>query len=76
VISSPVSLSVPRTLGRDKSFKASSIVMVSKLIVERSDAVFGVGASFFFLGFFPSSLITSGKTSVMYGPKRPDFAIT
>ena len=50
--------------------------MVSRLIVESSDAVFGLGASFFFLGFFPSSRTTSGKTSVIYGPKRPDFAIT
>ena len=50
--------------------------MVSRVMVESRDAVFGVGASFFFRGFFPSSVTTSGNTSVMYGPNLPDFAIT
>ena len=54
--------------------------MVSKVIVERRDAVFGFGASFFFRGFLSSPVFLSttisgsGKTSVTYGPKRPDFA--
>ena len=67
--------------GSERSFSASSIVMVSSVIVERRDAVFGFGASFFLRFFFGSPLSSNstgsgGNTSVMYGPKRPDFAIT
>ena len=61
---------VPRILGSERSRNASSIVMVSSVIVERSDAVFGLGASFFLRFFFGSPLSSSstgsgGKTSVM-----------
>ena len=49
---------------------------MSSVIVESSDAVFGFGSSAFFFFFFsPSARTTSGKTSVMYGPKRPLLAM-
>ncbi|CAB4956087.1 unannotated protein [freshwater metagenome] len=60
----------PRVLGSDINFSASSIVIVSSDIVERSDAVFGFGASFFLRGFLSSPVFLSttisgsGKTSV------------
>ena len=62
------------------SFSASSRVIVSRDIVERRDAVFGFGASFFLRGFLSSPVFLSGtssgsgNTSVTYGPKRPDLA--
>ena len=77
MISSPALL-VPRVLGSDSKRSASSYVTVSNVIVERRDAVFAFGASAFFFFFLPdavSSTGTSGNTSVMYGPKRPLFAI-
>ena len=53
---------------------------MSRDIVERRDAVFGFGASFFLRGFLSSPVFLSGtssgsgNTSVTYGPKRPDLA--
>ena len=77
-MSSPAEF-VPRVRGSDSSASASSYVTVSSVIVDRSDAVLALGASDFFLFFFPDAVSSgsiTGKTSVIYGPKRPLFAIT
>jgi len=49
--------------GRERSLSASSNVMVSSVIVERRDAVLGLGASFFLRFFFGSPLSSSSTGS-------------
>jgi hypothetical protein len=64
----------PMFLGNERSLSASSKVMVSRSMVDKSDAVFGLGASFFLRGFLSSPVFLSGtssgsgRTSVTYGP--------
>jgi hypothetical protein len=67
VISTP-SASAPTTRGNDISFSASASVTVSSDIDLKSEAVRGLTA------FFPVLGVSSGSTSVTYGPYRPAFA--
>jgi hypothetical protein len=53
-----------------EALSASSYVTVSKVIVERSDAVFAFGASAFFFFFFPDAVSSTGSSGKNFGDVR------
>ena len=62
------SSTTPTTRGSDSSLRAVSSSIVARSMSLNSDAVRGFGFAAFFFGFSPSAGVTSGSTSVTYGP--------